>query len=161
MLWQPPIWRETTLKRHLAALTLCLSLLITATPIPASGGTAVLLEPAKTRVGLARVKLRVAELRLTDVETLSGTYEIKVPLAPWRNDRGEITLHAPESLERLTVEGGQMRGKGYSELDGRTHEIVCEFGREGAVRILVSTPDGELDFRTRFELVEESNEFTR
>jgi hypothetical protein len=119
---------------------------------PASSGTIVELAPAKTRVGIARVNLEVRDLRLESSDKIVGTYEIKIPLAPWRNDRGEISLHAPEPLEQLTTGGGTLSGSGLSE-DGRIHRIVCRFEPDGFVGIHVTTPDRDLDFRTRYELV--------
>ena len=110
------------------------------------------MEPAKTRVGLARVNLQVSDLHLTGADTIVGTYEIKIPLAPWRNDRGEISLQVLGSLELLATGGGTMSGSGHSELDGRTHPIVCEFETDGFVQIHVATPDRDLEFRTRYEL---------
>jgi hypothetical protein len=110
------------------------------------------LAPAKTRVGLARVNLEVRDLRLAATDTIVGTYEITVPLAPWKNDRGAVSLRAEESLERLTTDGGTLSGSGHSEMDGRNHSIVCRFETDGFVAIHVTTPDRELRFRTRYEL---------
>jgi len=111
------------------------------------------LAPARTRVGIARVNLAVSDLRLESSDTIVGIYEIKIPMAPWKNDRGEISLHAPEPLEQLAADGGTLSGSGLSENDGRTHEIVCEFQADGFVEIHVISPDRELEFRTRYELV--------
>ena len=140
--------------RMIAAVLLVCLACVTAAPLaPASGGTVVELAPAKTRVGIARVNLHVQDLRMESSDTIVGTYEIKIPMAPWRNDRGAISLHAPESLDQLTVDGGTLSGSGLSELDGRIHEIVCQFETDGFVAIHVISPDRELEFRTRYELV--------
>ena len=85
-----------------AVLLVCLACLAAAPLAPATGGTVVELAPAKTRVGIARVNLQVSDLRLESIDRIVGTYEIRIPMAPWRNDRGAISLHAPESLDRLT-----------------------------------------------------------
>jgi len=136
-----------------AILLVCL-LCVTAAPFaPASGTTVVEMAPAKTRVGIARVNLSVRDLRLDSSDTMVGIYEIKIPMAPWRNDRGEVSLHAPVSLERLSVEGGTLNGSGLSVLDGQTHEFVCEFETDGFVKIRVTREDRDLEFRTRYALV--------
>jgi len=139
----------------LAILLVCVVCLTAAPFVPASssGDMVVLMEPARTRVGIARINLQVQDLRLESAGTIVGTYELKIPLAPWRNDRGAISLRATESLEQLTVGGGTMSGSGHSELDGRTHPIVCEFEPGGFVGIQIATPERDLKFRTRYELV--------
>jgi hypothetical protein len=140
--------------RIFAAVLLVCLLCVTAAPlVPATGRTCVELAPAKTRVGIARINLDVRDLRLEGDDTIVGVYEIKIPMAPWRNDSGEISLHAPEPLEQLTADGGTLSGSGLSVEDGRIHEIVCEFEADGFVDIHVISPDRELEFRTRYELV--------
>jgi len=49
------------------------------------------IEPTRTRtrVGIARVHLEITDLRI-DRDRFIGTYEVTIPLAPWRNDRGRI-----------------------------------------------------------------------
>ena len=135
-----------------AVLLVCLACLTAAPLAPASGGTVVELAPARTRVGIARVNLQVSDLRMETTDTIVGTYEIKIPMAPWRNDRGAISLHAPEPLDRITAAGGTLSGSGLSE-DGQTHGIICDFETDGFVAIHITTPDRELEFRTRYELV--------
>ena len=140
--------------RTIAAVILCSLVCLTAIPsAPVPGGTVVELEPAKTRVGIARVKLEVRDLRMESSDTIVGNYEIKIPMAPWRNDKGAISLHAPEPLDRLTADGGTLSGSGLSDLDGRTHGIVCEFATDGFVEIHIDTPERDLAFRTRYELI--------
>ena len=112
------------------------------------------MEPAKTRVGVAKVKLLVHDLRRTAEDTMEGTYELRIPIAPWMNDRGEIRLSAPGSLDSQMTDGGELSGSGHSLLDGRTHAIVCRFGPAGTVEITVATPERELAFQTSYELVE-------
>lgn len=109
------------------------------------------MEPARTRVGLATVNLLVSDLRLNE-DALVGRYEIRVPLAPWMNDRGEIRLEAPAPLENVISGGGTASGTGHSVLDGRTHSITCAFEPDGTVQILVDTDRRDLAFKTQYHL---------
>ena len=140
-----------SLPAWLLTFTLCLL------SLPAGGAMtleAVVMEPAKTRVGLARVNLHVLDLHLADGETIVGTYEIKIPLAPWMNDRGAIRLRTPGPIGGFMTAGATISGSGHSELDGRTHPIVCQFGSDGTVDIHVATDERDLYFQTRYRIVE-------
>jgi len=131
-------------------------LLVALASVPAATGWSgsMSMEPAKTRVGMAKIKLHVRDLHRTAEDTMQGTYELRIPLAPWMNDRGEIQLRASGSLDRQMIDGGELSGSGHSELDGRTHPIVCRFGPGGTVEITVATPERELAFHTRYELLD-------
>jgi len=136
----------------LAARTLfCCAALLAAVPSSVADGQSVVrLSPAHTRVGLAKVILNVSELTF-EKDALVGSYEVLVPLAPWRNDRGEVRLKLDGPLDEIMASGGSVEGSGHSLEDGRTLPIVCRFLGGGRVSITVDNGDRILDFRSRVE----------
>ena len=106
--------------------------------------------PAHTRVGLARVTLLVSDLAY-DGGGLTGSYEVRIPLAPWRNDRGEMRLDLGEPLDRLVASGRSVSGNSLSTEDGRVHPVTCSFETDGTVQITIETEQRTLSFKTRLE----------
>jgi hypothetical protein len=133
----------------LGALALALAL---ALPVCADDPALIELAPSHTRVGLAKVKLVVSDLTYRD-DSVTGSYRIKIPLAPWRNDRGELHLELDEPLERIMTGGGTISGKGHSLENGRVHRVSCRFGTDGTVHITVQTHERRLDFKTRVKRI--------
>lgn len=109
----------------------------------------VRLEPAKTWVGLARVHLSVSDLKVVD-KALVGTYEIHIPLAPDKDDRGTVRFELERPLDQTLVEGSVLLGLGQSTVGPRTHRIRCAFGDDDSVRIEVDSGDRRLSFRSRW-----------
>jgi hypothetical protein len=107
------------------------------------------IEPASTRVGVARVSLEISDLRLAG-DRLHGTYRVRVPLAPAMNDRGSIEIDLEDSLGRTLAGLGTVAGVGRSALDGRDHLVTCHFGPDRRVDIVIDTGDRILTFRTRY-----------
>jgi hypothetical protein len=139
--------------RHSFLPWICALVLALVCVVPVRGWSGgMVMEPAKTRVGMAKIKLHVSDLHRTAEDTLEGIYELRIPLAPWMNDRGEIRLSAPGSLDQEMVDGGRLNGSGRSVLDGRTHPIVCRFGPGGTVEIEITTPERNLAFQTNYAL---------
>lgn len=106
--------------------------------------------PAHTHVGLARVTLLVSDLVYRG-GNLIGSYEVRIPLAPWRNDRGEMSLRLREPLDRMLASGRTATGIGHSAEDGRVHPVTCSFEADGTIQISVETPERTLAFTTRLE----------
>ena len=106
--------------------------------------------PAHTRVGLARVTLLVSDLAYR-ADGLTGSYEVRIPLAPWRNDRGEMHLDLREPLDRVVASGKSVTGSSHSAENGRVHPVTCNFDADGTVRITVETDQRTLAFTTRLE----------
>ncbi len=134
---------------------LALALLLAGIGRPVAGGPPtprklLLIEPASTRAGIARVHLEVQNLRQNG-ETLEGTYQIRVPLRPRENDTGQVVLHTPAPIDRLGGETTTMTGSAVSET-GRTHEVVARMEPDGVVRIRIVTPKRTLNFKSRFFL---------
>lgn len=133
-------------KRRLPVLALLL--LCCWVSVQANSNSGIRMDASRTRVGLARVTLQVADLML-DGNLLLGTYELKIPLAPMLNDRGTIQLPGVESLERLIRLGGRVTGSGSSSEDGRTHRVIANFQPGGRVDIMIDTGSRRLAFETR------------
>jgi hypothetical protein len=119
-------------------------------PLLAGQPAEVRLLPSQTHVGLAKVKLLVSDLAFED-DGMVGTYEIRIPLAPWRNDRGEVRFALNEPLEQVLASGGTVNGSGLSLENGRVHPITCRFTADGTVEITVRTHERTLAFKTRVE----------
>jgi hypothetical protein len=131
--------------RMAVALVLGLALLYPATAL----SRALEIEPARTRVGLARVHLEIDDLQIRDSK-LIGTYEIRIPLFPSKDDRGDIEIGLPSPLDQVIAAGGTLEGSGRSVLDGRTHSVTCAFSGRKKVQIVVDTGTRILEFETRF-----------
>lgn len=114
---------------------------------PASAAALLSIEPARTRVGLARVKLEIRDLAVAG-DRLRGTYEVKIPLAPGLNDRGLIDIDLQGQLDNILARRGTVNGTGHSALDGRSHPILCEFGPDRTILITIDTGDRVLAFKT-------------
>jgi len=138
---------------RLAARVALAALLLSGVPAAfATGyGDVVRLRPTHTQVGLAKVILRVSDLTYEEAGTLVGSYEIRIPLAPWRNDRGEVRLAVDGPLDRIMARGGTVTGSGLSHEDGRTLPIECRFLSGGKVEITVDSGERILAFRSRVE----------
>lgn len=117
--------------------------------VGSTGMGGVRLEPAKTWVGLARVHLSVSDLKVVD-QALVGTYEIHIPLAPDRDDRGTVRFELERPLDQTLLEGTVLLGLGQSSVGPRTHRIRCAFGDDESVRIEVDSGDRRLSFRSRW-----------
>jgi hypothetical protein len=111
----------------------------------------MLLEPARTRVGIASVRLEVSGLTLAE-GALVGTYEISVPLLPMLDDRGTVRFDLVGSLDQALAKGSVLTGFGHSVLDNRKHRVDCIFGDEEAVQITVDTGDRILSFHSRWTM---------
>ena len=137
------------MRKRATTLVIVLALALGGSLAVARGWPGVRLEPTKTWVGVARVHLEVSELTVVD-NALVGTYEIRVPLAPARDDRGTIRFELGGPLEQTLVDGAVLSGLGQSVLDHRTHRIRCAFGEDDSVRIDVDSGDRRLSFRSRW-----------
>jgi len=125
-------------------------LLGTLLPVAAEHPVGLQFVPAHTRVGVARVTLLVSDL-VQRGGSLVGSYEIRIPLAPWRNDRGEMTLRMREPLDHMLASGRTVSGTGHSAENGRVHPVTCSFEADGSIHITIETEERTLDFTTRLE----------
>ncbi len=130
-------------------LPLLLALIAMGSP-KAATVAALRMEPTRTRVGIAKVKLEVSGLDILDGR-ITGDYRIEVPLAPMLNDRGTIDLPLDQRADRLLTYGGTVTGTGTSDDDGRIRPVVCTFSGDGEVNITIQTDRRKLSFHTRFE----------
>jgi hypothetical protein len=110
------------------------------------------IEPSKTRVGIARVHLVVGELRLTE-GVLEGSYSIRVPLRPSKNESGTIRLLVPVSLEQIRREGANLAGHAENARDGERRGVICDVHGDGRIRIEITTDKRTLSFDSRYHLI--------
>jgi len=82
---------------------------------------------------------------------LEGTYRIRVPLSPKRNDTGRVVLHASGPIDEPGNKAATVTGSALSST-GQVHEIVARMQPNGVVRIHVTTPQRKLRFKSRYAL---------
>ncbi len=132
------------LKNRILALTVCLMIASTVGATTRS----LVVEPAYTRIGIARVVLNIDPLTFTE-EGLVGKYAIRIPLAPFMNDSGKIEIPMTDLNDTL-VPGSTIHGIASSREDGRVHDVECTFKSARKVRIVITTPDRVLSFETPY-----------
>ena len=132
-------------RNRILALTLCLVVASTISAVARS----VVVERARTRVGIARVVLTVAPLTLID-EHLVGDYSIRVPLAPYKNDFGTFEIPLTESLSETLARGKTLHGKATSRKDGRIYDLDCIFKGSSKILIEVTTNARVLSFEAPY-----------
>lgn len=123
-------------------------------------GSVFRIEDAKTRVSLASVQLSVSDLKPED-GNLVGEYTIQVPLMQSKNDKGKIVLPLDFSMDELGSKGGTLRGQALSYKEGKTPNlIICEIipAKDQAVRLDITTNDRTLQFKSRYSIVDTSND---
>jgi len=146
---------RSTHDRLLLVATLVLVLVLSASVPNAVGATLpagklLEIEPSWTWAGIARVYLEIEDLRQTG-EMLEGTYRIRVPLSPRRNDTGRLVLHASGSIDEPGNNLATVTGSALSST-GQVHEVVARMQPNGVVRIHVTTPQRKLRFKSRYAL---------
>ena len=134
-------------RSRILALTLCLVVASTVSAVARS----VVVERARTRVGIARVVLTVAPLVLTD-EVLVGDYSVRVPLAPYKGDSGTFKIPLIESFSETVMPGKTLHGFATSRKDSRIYEVACTFQESSKVRIEVTTRERVLSFEAPYTL---------
>jgi hypothetical protein len=123
-------------------------------------GSVFRIEDTKTRVSLASVKLSVSDLKPED-GNLVGEYSIQVPLMQSKNDKGKIVLPLDFSMDELGARGGTLRGLAISYKEGTTpNSIICEIipAKDQQVRLDITTDDRTLQFKSRYSIVNTSND---
>ncbi|HBR92598.1 MAG TPA: hypothetical protein DEA90_00355 [Opitutae bacterium] len=123
-------------------------------------GSVFRIEDTKTRVSIASVNLSVSDLKPED-GNLVGEYTIQVPLMQSKNDKGKIVLPLEFSMDELGAKGGTLRGQAISYKEGTTPNlIICEIIPKKNQRVLldITTDDRTLSFKSRYSIVESSND---
>jgi hypothetical protein len=127
---------------------------------PAEAPIFIAVEKSRTRVGFASAHLTLTNLELRD-NTLSGLYEVKVPLRRSRGDAGTILLQLTMPVNELKAEGGILRGKSFSTVspNNQAHLITCtlfptgDAGDTGTLSLSIQTPERVLKFETTYRVV--------
>jgi len=130
------------------AAVLCLLAFLIAPALVAQPG--IRIDPAKTWVGPARVHLMVTEVELADRE-LEGSYRIRVPFLPGKNDTGTLQLRSARPLDELQRLGGTLDGTARS-ISGEIREVVCDVRPDGTMSIDITMDRRTVSFTTRYHL---------
>jgi hypothetical protein len=134
-------------------LVVCVSLCFVSPEASAESRTdEIRIENSTTWVGIARVHLEVEGLRWVD-ESLNGTFRLRVPMSPKKNESGTIELASQNSLDDVRATGGTLVGSAYSDTTGKIHAVVCDVAPNGTVHIRVTTEKRILDFESRYHAV--------
>ncbi|NIM02178.1 MAG: hypothetical protein GTN89_15640 [Acidobacteria bacterium] len=146
---------RSTRRRRLRATLSGLCVILAAASVPADeAGPAterlLTIEPSATWAGVARVHLEIEDVRQIG-DVLEGTYRIRVPLSPGRNDTGRLVLHTSASLDKLGTTLATVSGDAVSST-GEVHEVDARMQPDGVVRIRVVTPWRTLRFKSRYGL---------
>ncbi len=136
-------------RKRLLTMSLCLAL---ASSVSATTRS-VVVEPARTRVGIAKVMLSMEPLVLTN-DGLLGDYTLRVPLAPFMDDSGTVEIPLTAKLSEVIEPGATLLGTATSRENGRVHEIACTFKEAGRVRIVVTTKKRVLKFEAPYTLIQ-------
>lgn len=142
-----------TLDLRLRCVTLILVLVLSSSVLNAGGATLptgrlLAIEPSTAWAGLARVHLKIEDLRQTG-EMLEGTYQIRVPLSPRQDDTGRVLLRVSGSIEDLIDRAATVTGSAHSST-GQVNDVVVRMQPNGVVRIQVMTPKRTLKFKSRY-----------
>ncbi|MGB0257208.1 MAG: hypothetical protein ACPGES_01035 [Coraliomargarita sp.] len=114
------------------------------------------IEDSKSYVGIAAVKLSVSKLVQEDGQ-LVGDYSINVPLSKSNNDTGRIVLPIDIPLHEIGEEGGTLRGKAYSNKEGKKPNlIVCKIGplTDKDIKLAITTEKRTLNFDSSYVLID-------
>jgi len=139
--------------RKTISLALAAVLLALAGPVSAgflSPGLSI--QPARTRIGIAKVILQIDRLTVSN-HSLDGDYFIRIPMAPFMDDRGSIHITLDQPLESAVTSGKTLTGSASSREDGRTHPVACTFLKNRKISIVVTTPSRVLSFQAPYELI--------
>lgn len=138
--------------RFLAA---SLALYAVVAPRPPAPELRVRVEPAQTRVAIASVYLELSDLKV-EADTLVGSFDLRVPLVPSRDDRGTLAFPMDAPLEQCLRPGATIHGLASSKATDRIYPIECTVGPDGRVRIAVTTRDRTLEFISRYTVLSSS-----
>lgn len=118
---------------------------------PGASSLPLQIDPAKTRVGLSRVKLRISDAQLDD-EGLTATYHYRNRFLEPNVDAGGLQLRSDQPLQQLLDEGGTLMGRAHSSISGRQHVVHCQLRPDGTMRIDFRMGHRIMTFETRYRL---------
>ena len=134
-----------------ACFALCAALALATTRPAGALSNGLQVQPAKTRIGIAKVILKIDALNLAG-DDLVGEYKIRIPLAPFMDDHGSIRFNLDRPLHEAVLPGSTILGTASSLEDGRVHPVECTFLQGERVNIAVTTNDRILRFQAPFSL---------
>lgn len=112
----------------------------------------VRIDPTSTRVMVASVHLELGDLE-ADGEELTGAFQIRVPMFPWKDDHGQVRMRLGAPLRDVVRRGGVLEGEATSDSSGHVRQIHCEVRSDGSLRISVTMPDRVLEFDSRYRIL--------
>lgn len=118
-------------------------------PGPRAPEVRVRVEPAQTRVAIASIYLELSDLKV-EADTLVGSFDLRVPLVPSKDDHGTLALLMDAPLEQCLRPGATIHGLASSKTTDRVYPIECAVEPDGRVRIAVTTRDRTLQFNSRY-----------
>ena len=136
--------------RLLAAAVALYALLGSRLPAPE---VQVRVEPAQTRVAIASVYLELSDLKV-QADTLVGSFQLRVPLIPTKDDYGTLALLMDAPLQECLRPGATIHGLASSNRTDRVYPIECAVEPDGRVRIAVTTRDRTLEFTSRYTVLQ-------
>ena len=119
--------------------------------LSASSGVQLEIDPAKTRVGMSRVRLEITDVRLDD-EGLEATYRLRNLFIEPKHDTGGIKLSSGQPLHRLLDSGGTLMGNGHSAVTGRKHVVRAQLRPDGTLRIDFQIGHRIMTFETHYRV---------
>lgn len=116
-------------------------------------------ESTSTRVGLARVNLKMTDMKWVG-DRLIGHYDLQVPLLASKNEVGKFNLLAENDIDSMRGQGGKLEGIGIKDFDSDRHrrvkgEVIPDRNEpdRGVLLLSIDTGTRVLNFRTRYHVV--------
>lgn len=122
----------------------------------------VRVKDTECRILIADVHLKIGDLVLDggDQPALTGTYRIRVPLRPSKNEEGGMILPLEKSFKSYAEEGGTIVGTGKNfQHPEAERTITCQIiphpklSRNGVLRLEIDTGNRVMKFKTTYEIV--------
>lgn len=130
---------------------------------PSSGKIEIKVDDTFTNLTFCKVELAVSNFVL-NADQATGNYEIKVPAAPWKNQRGVIYFDIHIPVDDLTKYGGIIEGVCIPDSDDKkSHAVICHIEPQqcdpvaGGVSLKVKTDKRELTFDSNYVLISQAN----
>jgi len=141
-------------RRWIPTTALVALLFVMPQPAPVSAtsdaaGVELTIEPAKTRVGMSRVKLVITEAWLDD-KGLEATYRLRNLFSEPSKDVGALKLRSNIPLRQLVESGGTLMGSAHSTITGRRHAVHGLLRLDGSLRLDFQLGHRLITFETRY-----------
>jgi|GEM_PF-6144454 len=143
----------------ITGLTLLCAGLTAAEQVSANDRFEIAIKEVSAKSSGWRVNLAVSDFALS-TRGATGTYEIRVPAAPWKNEKGRIYFEINMSTDELLQQGGVIEGFCIRDSEERvSHKVICYVepqqwnSQEGVVSLTVKTKKRELTFDSEYTVI--------